>query len=148
MVNSLDYHPFPSRLAQGYILSYYCKLLRVLSLSRMLVELFLKLLYSTICGKIFPIYEVHIPRKCIDSRHFQSYPSHSKLATKFLSSRPRQKEISHSPRQHSFENLFPPTAEKVGGNYDLRYQNSVRKCEDDLEHQAFYILYDLHFLQM
>ena len=38
---------------------------------------------------------------------------HSKLAPKFLSSRPRQKEITHSQRQHSFENLFPPAAERV-----------------------------------
>ena len=37
-------------------------------------------------------------------------------------------------RQHSFENLFSPTAEIDGGNYDLLYQNSVRKSEDDLEH--------------
>ena len=59
---------------------------------------------------------------------------HSKLAPKPLSSRPRQKEITHSPRQHSFENLFPPTAEKGGENCDLLYQNSVRKYEDDLEH--------------
>ena len=47
---------------------------------------------------------------------------------------PRQKEITHSPRQHSFENLFRPTAERGGGNYDLLYKNSVRKYEDDLEH--------------
>ena len=53
---------------------------------------------------------------------------------KFLSSRPRQKEITHSPRQHSFENLVSPTAEQDGGKYDLLYQNSVRKYEDDLEH--------------
>ena len=45
-----------------------------------------------------------------------------------------QKEITHSPRQHSLENLFPPTAERSEGNYDLRYQNSVRKYEDDLKH--------------
>ena len=59
---------------------------------------------------------------------------HLKLAPKFLSSRPRQKEITHPPRQHSFENLFPPTGERVGGNYDLLYQNSVRKYKDDLKH--------------
>ena len=59
---------------------------------------------------------------------------HSKLASKFLSSRPRQKEITHSRKQVSFENLFPPTAERGGENSDLLYQNSVRKYEDDLEH--------------
>ena len=59
---------------------------------------------------------------------------HSKLAPKFLSLRPREKEIAHSPRQYSFENLFLPTAERGGGNYDLLYKYSVRKDEDDLEH--------------
>ena len=37
----------------------------------------------------------------------------SKLVSKFLSSLPRQKEITHSSRQHYFENLFPPTTERV-----------------------------------
>ena len=53
---------------------------------------------------------------------------------KFLSSHPRQREIAHSRGQHFFENLFPPTAQMGGGNYDLLYQNSIRKYEDDLEH--------------
>ena len=79
---------------------------------------------------------------------FTHAPPHSKPVPNFLSSRPRQKEITHPPRHHSFENLFPPTTERGGGNYDLLYQNSVRKYEDDLEHQAFYILYDLHFFEM
>ena len=65
---------------------------------------------------------------------FTHAPPHSKLAPKFLSSRPKPKEITHSPRQHSFENLFPSTAERGGGNYYLLYQNSVRKYKDDLEH--------------
>ena len=64
---------------------------------------------------------------------FTHAPPHSKLVPKFLSSRPRQKEIAHSPRQHSFENLFLRTAERAGGNYDFLCQNSVRKYEDDLE---------------
>ena len=33
-----------------------------------------------------------------------------------------------------FESLFLPIAETGEGNYDLLYQNSVRKYEDDLEH--------------
>ena len=57
----------------------------------------------------------------------------SKLATKFLPSRPRQKEITHSPRQHSFENPFLPKVERGGENYDLLYQNLVRKYDNDLE---------------
>ena len=33
-----------------------------------------------------------------------------------------------------FEHLFPPTAERDGGIYDLLYQNSIRKDEDDLKY--------------
>ena len=43
--------------------------------------------------------------------------------------------VSHSKLQaEHFGNLFPPAAEKGGKNYDLLYQNSVRKDEDDFEH--------------
>ena len=48
--------------------------------------------------------------------------------------------FTHVPIPHSklhaefFENLFRPTAERGGENYDLLYQNSIRKYEDDLEH--------------
>ena len=67
---------------------------------------------------------------------FTHTPPHSKLAPKFLLSRPRQNEITHSLSQAAFflENLFPPTVERGGGNYDLFYQNSVRKYDRDLEH--------------
>ena len=64
---------------------------------------------------------------------FTHAPPHSKLAPKFLSSHLRLKEITHSSWQHLFKNLFPPTVEKGGGNYDLLYENSVRKYKDDLE---------------
>ena len=65
---------------------------------------------------------------------FTHAPPHSKLAPKVLPSPRRQREIIHSSRQHSFQNLFPQTAESGRGKYDLIYQNSVRKYEDDLEH--------------
>ena len=65
---------------------------------------------------------------------FALVPHLSKLVPKFLSLRSRQKEITHSPKQHSFENLFPPAGEKGGGNYDLLFQNSVRKYKDDFQH--------------
>ena len=40
-----------------------------------------------------------------------AFPSHLKLFPKLLSSHNRQAEVTHSPRQHFFENLFLPTAE-------------------------------------
>ena len=79
---------------------------------------------------------------------FTNTPPNSKHAPKFLSSCPRQKKITHSLRQHSFENLFQPKAERSGGNDDLIYQNSTRRYEVDLEHYVFYILHDVQFFQM
>ena len=86
------------------------------------------------CGKNFQICGVHIPRDALNLGIFTHAPSHSKLASKLLSSHPRQKEITHSPRQHLFKNLFPTTVERGVGSNDLLYKNSVRKYEDDLEH--------------
>ena len=83
------------------------------------------------CEENFQIYDVHIPRKCIGI--LTHAPHHSKLAPNFLSSHPRKKEITHSPRKYFFENLFPPTGERGGGNYDLLYQNLIRKYDDGLE---------------
>ena len=51
--------------------------------------------------------------------------------------------FTHAPVRHSklqtefFENLFHPTAERGGENYDLLCQNSIRKYEDDLEYLYF-----------
>ena len=56
-------------------------------------------------------------------------PPHPKLSPKFLSSHRRPREITHFTRQHFFKNLFPPTAERGEGNYDLIYQNSIRRYE-------------------
>ena len=64
-------------------------------------------------GNNFQIYGVHIPRKYIKSRHFFSCPSWLKTRPpSFLSAHTRQKEITHSLRQHFFKNLFPPTGER------------------------------------
>ena len=101
----------------------------------MLVEFSLKLLYIPPCvGKILKFMEFTFLENALIRGIFAHALRHSKLAPKFLSSRPRQKEINHSPRQYSFENLFPPTAERGRGNYDLVFQNLIRSYEDDLEH--------------
>ena len=42
-----------------------------------------------------------------------------------------RRKVLIPPRQHCFENLFPSTAENPGGNYDLPYEDSVKKYEDD-----------------
>ena len=48
---------------------------------------------------------------------------------------------NQNSRQHFLKICFPQ--DKMGGeNYDLLYQNSIRKYEDDLK-QVIYILYDL-----
>ena len=78
------------------------------------------------CGKNFSIYVVHIPRKFIESMHFLRMP--------------------RSPTQNARQNFLKicfPQDEMGGGNYNFLYQNSIRKYEDDLEHEFIYILYDL-----
>ena len=62
------------------------------------------------CRKKFSIYGVHIPRKCIEVI----------ILTRDLV-------------PISLKICFPQDG-KGGGSYDLRYQNSVKKYEDDLEH--------------
>ena len=95
------------------------------------------------CGKNFQIDGIHILRKFINLGIFTHVPPHSKIALKFLSLHPKQKEVTHSPRQHFFKNQFPSTTERGKGNYDLLYQKSVRKNEDDLGHQVISTLHDL-----
>ena len=69
------------------------------------------------CGKKFSIYGVHIPIKCIESVDFYSCPS-SPLK---------------NPGKIVWKSVFIQD-EKGGENYDLVYQNSIRKYEDELEH--------------
>ena len=85
-------------------------------------------------GKIFKFMGFTFLENALIQGIFIHAPPYSKLAPKFLLSPNRQKEIAHSPRQHSFENLFPPIAERGGRNYGLLYQYLVRKYEDDLGH--------------
>ena len=56
------------------------------------------------CGKDLQIYDVYIPRKCIEFS-------------------------THSHRQHFFQKSVSPTAEKGGAKYDLLYQNSIKKMK-------------------
>ena len=73
------------------------KLLRALSLSKMLIEFPLTFILHHVQEKYLN-FGVCIPRKCIQLRHFYSCPRFSKLQEEF------------------FENLFPPTAERSGEN--------------------------------
>ena len=83
---------------------------------------FLSNFYIPPCaGKIFKFMEFKFLENALVRGIFTHAPLHSKLIPKFLSSRPRQ-EITHSPRQRPFENLFTPIEERDGGNYDLLYQ--------------------------
>ena len=64
-------------------------------------------------GKNFPVYGVHIPRKSLNLLFFTHAPvPHSKLLVELFVS---------------------PKTEGLGGSYDLLYQNSIRKYEDNLE---------------
>ena len=70
-------------------------------------------------------YGVHFPRKYIESVQFYSCPS------------------SHKTLGRIFFKICFRQDERDRENYDLLYQNSIRKYEDDLEHKFIYILYDL-----
>ena len=108
MVSSLDYHPSPTRLAQGCILSYFYELLRALSLSSECLLNFLSSVYILPCvGKIFNFMEFSFLENAIIRGIFTHAPPHLKLTPKFLSSRPRQKEITHSPGSILSKICFP-----------------------------------------
>ena len=91
----------------------------------MSIKFSLKLLYSTICGKNFQIFK--IPRKCTK---FPELPTQNSPPSSCHHALGRRIPLCSIPPKI----CFPPTAEKGGRNYDLLYQNSVRKYEDDLEH--------------
>ena len=81
MVNSIDYHPFPSRLASRIHLFTFLETSLGLTFSRMFVEFSFKLVYYTLCPKNFQIHGAHISRKCSESWNFYSWPPpHSKLS--------------------------------------------------------------------
>ena len=82
----------------------------------MLVEFYLTCIFHHVWEK-FSIYGIHIPRKYIESMHFYSCfnPPLKTPGRIFLEIRFAQDKSD-------------------GGNYDLLYQNSVRKYKDDVEH--------------
>ena len=51
--------------------------------------------------------------------------------------------VPHSKLQAEFLKISFPQDGRGAENYDLLYQNSIRKHKDDLEHYFIYILYDL-----
>ena len=69
----------------------------------------------------------------------------SKLSPKFLLSAYSQVErkCSFLPGSFFSKIYFPPTAERGEGKYDLLYQNSIRKYEDDYKRYIIYSLYEL-----
>ena len=130
MVNSIDYHPCPSRLASRCILSYFYELLRTFSLSSMLVEFSLKLVYIPPCVENFFKFMVFtFLENALNLGIFTHVSPHSKLAPKFLLSHPRQKEITHS-QGSIFPKICFPNSRRGGGNYDLLYQNTKIQSEN------------------
>ena len=102
LVNSVVYHPCPSRLASG-IHPYFFKLLRVLSLSRMLVEF--SDLHIPPCAENFVQFMVFTLENALNLAIFTHAPvTCSKLQVQF------------------FDNMFSHGQEQRGGeNYDLLY---------------------------
>ena len=104
------------------------------SLSRMLNEFLQKTFIFHYLGGIFKFVEFTFIENALIRDIFAHAPHHSNFAAKFLSSLPRQKETTHSPKKHSFENLSLPNS-KMGWRKletwvdDLLYHNSVRKLK-------------------
>ena len=67
--------------------------------------------------KTFKFMEFTFLENALTRGIFTHVSPHSKLAPKFLPSRPRQKEITYTARQYSFKNLSPLTTEKGDVNY-------------------------------
>ena len=57
---------------------------------------------------------------------------HSTISPKFLSSHPMQSDSSQFHKQHFFENLFSPTAEKGEENYFIRIQSENMKMTQNI----------------
>ena len=92
-------------LPQGYIISYLFKLLRILSLSRILVEISLTFIFHLVWENLFQFMVFKVLENALYLRIFTHVPViHSKIQAKFS------------------ENLFPQD-KKGGKNYDLLYQN-------------------------
>ena len=86
-------------------------------------------------GKTIKLLEFTFLENALIRDIFTHAPPNAKLAPKFLSSCSRQKEITHSPRHHSFENLFSSKTEKRGRKPWFaisKFRQKIRK--DDLEH--------------
>ena len=61
---------------------------------------------------VFRLLENEFACQKIESRHFYLCPP-GRTHSKFLSSSPRQMEITHRPMQHSFGNLFLPNRKET-----------------------------------
>ena len=110
-VGCVVYHPCLSRLA-----------------SRMLAKFSITCIFHHVWERFFNLYDDRIPRKCIESMHFYSYPS------------PPLK----IPGRIFWKSVFPRTE-----GFALFYQNSIKKYEDDLEHiDLLYFVWFVIFLNL
>ena len=101
--HSVDYHPCSSRLASR---------IHPFNISVNYLARYLSIMFVE--------FTLHMPsflKKVFTHALF----SYLKFSSKFLSSHSRQRKIIYSTRQRFFENLFSPTKESVGENYDLLY---------------------------
>ena len=101
------------------------------------IELYLSQKFLKIFSQVYIFYHVwkyfsnllcSHSRKCIEYRHFYSWPSPLKTCPNFLSLHTRQKEVTHSPRQDLLQKSVFPNNRKIL----KKLQNLIRKYEDDL----------------
>ena len=125
LVNSVFYHPCPSRLASGMHPFHISLNTSGFYLSRMLAEFSLTCIFQHVQETFFNLWCLHSQKMHL-------------IYVLLL--------MPQSPTQNSRQNLLKicfPQDGKGEGNYDLLYLNSIRKYRDDLEHQFIYISHDL-----
>ena len=148
MLNSLDYNSCPSILAsRTHILSYFYKLPLLLYLFSEYLLNFLSNFYIPSCvEKHSDLWSWNSLKKhwfkalllmSLSTQNSSQCPCHYALG--------RRKLLISAGRTLLI--ICSPNSEKGGKKLWLFYQNSVRKCEDNLEHYIFYILFDLQFFQ-
>ena len=113
------------KMTQGYILSYFFTLHSALSLFRILAEVSLTCIFHHMLKQLLNLWSSHSQRMNSIQIFYLILPFPTPIY------------------RQNFMDSWGTTAERGGKNYDLLYQNSIRKYEDDLQYQIIYILYDL-----
>ena len=131
------------------MLSCFCKPFRTLSLSRILVQFSLKLVYYNLCGKIFKFMVFKFLENALNLDIFTyALLLPVKIPTKVLITTFWAQENYSFPLAAFLRNICLPQQLKENGiNYYLLYQNPIRKYKDDLENYfLWFVIFQMWWL--